>query len=247
MLLWLTVLSLIAIVSLALTLRSMRNFNELGQNTVPQGLFLIRNLGEFNDQTLQALHNWASAQNIFFSLERLFKGGEQALVIYGPVDLLGLLPELDLLELEDYLGQKQELSKITSTQILGFTIPLSLGLGFIRSSFLHNLELVPTEQFFWQLMIKPLPLPENGLLSDVINPHFEVIARTLMYAESAQKRVDLAKKILPQIQYDFGLKDPLKPQNSTTIFDLFFNRTFEPEKVDYHINSQEILALLDLE
>src|SRR5437879_11025899 len=103
MLIWLLILVLALAISIFLTARSMRgtHFDQTPKEN--QALFLIRNSQALNSELLTKLHQFSFERNFTFSLERLFKGPESALVIYGSRELEGLLPELGLLELEDYL------------------------------------------------------------------------------------------------------------------------------------------------
>jgi hypothetical protein len=226
----------------------MVKFEEAERLVASQSLFLVRSLGEFNEKTLTRLYDWATSKDLFFSIERLFKGNEQALVLYGAEDLPEVFPELDLLELEDYLipGQTPSPKKTTFTQILGFDIPISGKHGFVRSSFLHNLEIEPTEQLFWQIVTNPVPVPEEDRRLGQVTPHFEVVVRTLMVAESSQKRVELARRILELLNKDFGFTENIKPVASRIIFDDYILRNFTEQKGNHFLNSQELLAMLDL-
>lgn len=67
------------------------------------GLYLIRKPKSLTSEMLSSLQKKVEKDDLIVSLERLFKGRESALVLYGPKNLLlNFSKNLDLLEVEDY-------------------------------------------------------------------------------------------------------------------------------------------------
>lgn len=128
MILWLVLLGLVIITSYVLAVKSMRDV-ALSPHSRDYGLFLIRNKQGLTDQTFISIYAYLQKTNLSISFERLFKGGESALVIFGPRKLLMQLAEmLDLLELEDYtkikegaaweVGIKGDVDRLSSPQLM---------------------------------------------------------------------------------------------------------------------------------
>lgn len=96
----------------------MRNYHEPVLVSKGNGLFLIRKTANLSLEFLNSLWNFLDVN--LLSLERLFKGGESALLIYGPKDLLKKYQtHLDLLELEDYIPKQDQLLNIWEFGIQG--------------------------------------------------------------------------------------------------------------------------------
>lgn len=71
--------------------------------TLEMGLYLIRKPKSLTSDLLASLQKRVEKDDLIVSLERLFKGRESALVLYGPKNLLlNFSKNLDLLEVEDY-------------------------------------------------------------------------------------------------------------------------------------------------
>lgn len=79
----------------------MRNYQEISPH-LNKSLYLVRNQALINEVFANKLYEELTANKTYISLERLFKGDKEALVIFGPQEILKKFPELNLLELEDY-------------------------------------------------------------------------------------------------------------------------------------------------
>src|SRR5438105_960143 len=95
----------IALVSFFLTYFSMRNFAQASAVGDNSSLFLISHPHALNVSTVVKLYKLCREKKTVISLERLFKGREQAWVSYLPKDAVSQLNELGLVELEDYIHQ----------------------------------------------------------------------------------------------------------------------------------------------
>lgn len=104
MILWVLLFLLVIGISFVLAFRSMKDFQEIPQRiNVDYGLFLVRQIKNFNANLLDSIRQEVSVQGGVLSLERLLKGRQAALTVFGPKNILAQFQsELDLLELEDY-------------------------------------------------------------------------------------------------------------------------------------------------
>ncbi len=104
MILWFALFLLIVGISFVLAFRSMKDYQEIPKNFKAEyGLFLIRRPESFNANALTAIGQTILEEGLVVSIERLFKGKQAALTIFGPKKILDDFAEsLNLLELEDY-------------------------------------------------------------------------------------------------------------------------------------------------
>lgn len=107
---WLIILFILGfLISFFLTLYSMRDFLIKPGSKSMFGVYLVRNLSNFNIEFLNSILV-SFLEKDLISFERLFKDGESALVIFGPSSLLKY-HDLNLQELEDYTSL--DLSKLS--------------------------------------------------------------------------------------------------------------------------------------
>lgn len=189
------------------------------------GLFLIRNSRALNKSILDSIHELILKENLIISFERLIRGGESALVVFGPQGILQSFSEvLHLLELEDYAkvdpaawqvwemgARKQE--KINST-----------------GSFFKDLPPLPgNEQLWWQLVLKA----ENPQGEDkFFQGQIRVVTSSTMPELKNPTAGDLIK--VP------------KPFTKDQIFDFYKKRTFINNKFNPILESKAVLKLLVL-
>lgn len=153
MILWLILFLLVVAISFILAYQSMRDFQEKPESFgLEYGLFLIRNRQSFTPAVLDELHQATSKEGLIFSIERLFKGNQSALVLFGPKEVLRDFAQLDLVELEDYAvvdpGQVQAWE-------MSVKDPQSFNSNSVETIFNNLPSLEETEQFWWQLALKP--------------------------------------------------------------------------------------------
>lgn len=96
---WIVAFFIIILVSAVLAFRSMKDYEEFPDNLSLNTLFFIGNPQNLTAGSLKKLHGVFLGRKQFFSIERLNKGKERALVIFGPKDLPEILPELNLVEI----------------------------------------------------------------------------------------------------------------------------------------------------
>lgn len=246
---WVVIFILIIVSSAILAFRSMRNYQETPENSTRLSLFLIKNKDRFNLEALNKLYQQSLINHDFFSLERLFKGAQNALLLFGPRDLSLAFPELDLLELEDYLYDEAFESvglsndkKVSKNKSFPFAIEppnnpkktLS-----VKSGFLKLLDLSLEQYFFWQIVVEPIK--KNN------SPFFQATIRGIVADADLHQRVELAKKMTAHIGEYTGLLIDSKNPNVSTLFDSFKRRSFTPKEIsNFVIDSKEIMDLLAL-
>lgn len=152
MILWLVFFLLIIAISFILAFQSMKDFHEVSPETPPDyGLFLVRQIKNLDTKLLDSIRQLMLAEKEILSLERLFKGRQTAVTIFGPKNILARFQsELDILELEDYTlkfkdgsvsvwemgARDSKLNSVPADQIFS-NLP----------------QLREEEQFFWQVIL----------------------------------------------------------------------------------------------
>lgn len=227
MLFWIILLALVTLISVILAYRSMRDYREIPA-TLTHHLYLIRLKGALDSQVMKKLYTFAQNLDSIISLEVLFKGREVAWVIYGPSALFTNFPQLNLLELEDYLADSlvdQSFAWVMSTKTSA-----SLNLN---SHFLEKIELGEEQKFFWQIVCFP-ETPQNN---------FQVTVRGMVIDKDASQRLGLAKHLIKQIEQT-NLKQN-RDETTSKIFADFKARSLIPREVSQFIlTTDQILALL---
>ncbi len=155
MIIWIILFVVVFFVSFVLTYRSMGDFKEKPSNLASDySLYLIKNRDSFNEAILHQLHQYNREKKRVFSIERLFKGNQSALVLYISREVIGKIANaVDILELEDYSFKSAEAKVAISWEI---------GLKNSHQSFpglSHPLtppRLNPDQEFWWQILLEPL-------------------------------------------------------------------------------------------
>lgn len=152
---WVIIFLLISIVSFALALRSMVTFRQNPKDISSDwGVFLIGNPQNLTQDLLDQLYQLCLNKRLIISLERLFKEGKTALVIFGGKSILGTFSQnLGLLELEDYSSAANEKNALVWDYSVKRGTQLS---GYFNTLSLENLDLAVNEQFWWQVTLQPL-------------------------------------------------------------------------------------------
>lgn len=146
MILWLILFLLIIGISFILAFWSMRDYQEIPQQSKAEyGLFLIRRTNSLNFEVLDMIRKSMLKQDLIISIERLFKGKQAALAIFGPKKILEqFAQQLNLLELEDYaLNLASEDIFIWEVGVKGSTDDIFKNLPMLE----HE------DQFFWQVIL----------------------------------------------------------------------------------------------
>lgn len=243
---WIVLFFIIILVSAVLAFRSMRDYEEFPDSIATNTLFYIANPQKFNEASLGKLHDFFWDRKQFFSLERLNKGQERALAFFGPKELPEILPELKLIEIEDYVSDltildvKSDSEKTVSVNesLTWLLEPKSvLKKSLHVGSEIKEIKLAQNQKFFMQIVC----LGENtGGKKD-----FQVSLRVMVVDPDPVERVLLAKRVSEILETATGLKKHADNFPETKRFDSYKQRSLIPKEVSgFPLDAQEILALL---
>lgn len=226
---------LVLLISFFLAYQSMRDFRIVPIKTGAEyGLFLVKNPVQLSVDILNFFGDQIAKQSLTLSFERLFKGKQSALVIFGPRQILMSLKGLSVLELEDYT------EKVLDDQIIawevGFKKPHPDGFNF-TNLFEKLSELDPTDQFWWQVNLKAEQLKTNENL-------FYTQIRCVLISNDPQRRKKLALE-LDKLGAPALSKIP-KPFSSQKILEFYQKRSLTLEKINPRLTAGEVLNLIAL-
>ncbi len=254
LLFWVIGITIVLAVSFFLALRSMKDFKDTHVSHIPYTLYLVRNPHQLSLETLAKIHQLILDLNGIISFERLIKGEDKVLVIYCPTSLKDQLPELALLELEDYLEpitvQTPLPNKTSLNQILGWTIASKNNTKkvlTIKTEFLNLLDLRDSQKFFLQIVCQPIinkkSDPESAKFGE-----YQTTMRVLVADPNPNDRVELAKKMDQALFDATGLIKQAREQPNQTIYEEYIKRVFVPKEVTKnYLCSQEIVGLIKWE
>lgn len=246
---WVVLFILIVIISFYLAWRSMRGYqeapDELSDANTSFAPFYVSDSKTFNLNSLAKLHAFSESSGYILSLERLFKGKDSALIIYGPETMPETFPELKLVELEDYLQNPTDSKtsvfnekKVSLNQSYSWTIEpknnpkKSL---IIKPGFLKSLELENEQRFFWQSVIAPIKGTNI----------FQTTIRAMVVDNNPVKKIELAKKMDLEIENYTGLAKKNSPSSNAQVFDSFVKRAITPKEVaSFMVSAEETFKLL---
>lgn len=228
MTLWLILFLLIVGISFILALQSMKDYQELPKKaTVEYGLFLIRNTDNFNVEFLNSLR---SKEGFIISLERLFKGNQTALTIFGPKKIIEEYSAgLNLLELEDYTAFLD--NNMLSVWEIGVKNNKLLNIPNLNNIFDNLPKLRPDEQFFWQVLLKK----EENL-------SFQTQIRAVIFSSDSQRRKMLADD-LQQIGMGELTKIP-RPFSPLQMMAFYSSRSFSKDTKGPVLNGEGVRSLV---
>ena len=226
---WIILFLIVLVISFILALISMRDFPQSSQDLKTKySLYLIRQTRNLTAEYFDTLHKSLARTSFFVSFERLIKGRKSAICLFAPAEVADESPTLDLLELEDYtLDISDEQSSVWE---VGLKTPKS-GLKITDSLFKNFPQLQSSEQFFWQVIVKP----KSGGFSCQI--------RAAVFSTDSKRRADLVKKL---ISLGGDLVKVPKPFSSSQLLNFYQNRTFLPHKLNPQLSNDEILRLIRL-
>ena len=215
MILWLALFLLIVAISFLLSLRSMKDFAEVPQNSkLEYSLFLIRKSPNLTVSLLQSIHDDLASKNLIASIERLFKGSESALCLFGPKEMLeNYLSALDLVELEDY----------TQTLTSSDTTVWEVG-GRGVQPFKNFPSLEVDELFMWQILF--------------LGKHMQI--RAGVSSKQSERRRLLAKDL--QSLAEGKLVKLPRPFSNDVMLEAYKQRSIDKEVKQY--NAETLLSLL---
>lgn len=201
----------------------MHDFEIKPNSKLEYGTFLIRNQKNLTPQLLMPLFSDLAKSNLLISFERLFKGHEGALVVYGPKNILmKYQDQFNFLELEDYT--KADLSNISIWEV-----EVRDKLNF-RDKFPNLLE---HEQIWFQIILRP---NKKGLT--VIPARVRVV----LVSQEEDRLKELTKEF--QDNYKLTLPKIPKPYSKVQIFEFYQKRSFIKEGGrDINLKIEDILSL----
>ena len=224
----------------------MKDYEEFPDTLSLNTIFFLGNPQAFTVETLNKFHRLLLENKRFFSLERLIKGKERALVIFGPRELPGMFPELNLIELEDYLGEvnpdavlTDSEKKVDLNQSITWLVEPKNSLKKVMhvGNQLKELSIGPQQKVFIQIIGEPLG-DKDGL-------YFQSTIRIMIADLDAVERVNLTKNVNLIFQEATGLNKRTDNFPEAKKFDSFKQRTRIPKEVaDFKLTSQEIFDIL---
>lgn len=195
-------------------------------STQDVGTFLIRKPKFLTSTLLDSMKERVEKDDLIVSLERLFKGGESALVLYGSKNLLlNFSKNLDLLELEDYSQQ----SKDASAWEIGVREKDYDTSGSLFSQFP---KLERQEQVWYQIVLQSKKGAEGK---------FRCQIRAAVYSKNKERLKELSQNL--QVPKNGFVKIP-KPFSSLQIMDFYKKRSIG--KSNLRLSTVEIIKLWSL-
>ena len=234
MILWIVLFVLVLAISFVLALKSMRDYQEIpSQLGGDFSLFLVRNTKGLNEHFFNSLHSDLLQSGLNISIERLFKGKESALVLFGPKSLLAKYKQLfNLLELEDYTDC--EIDKVVTWEV-GLKLSQQPTDDSYESVFKNLPELLDSEQFWWQMIL---------WVKKEDSDFFQTQIRAVVYAQDQFRRKELTQK-MQNLSPDRFVKLP-KAYSNAQIIDFYKKRIFPFKGKKQKINNREIIQLISL-
>ena len=227
MIFWIIIFIIVIFISLILAVLSMKDYSKIQKiPNIEYGLFLIRRTSHLS---LEILNNiWTDLENDLVSFEKLFKGEESALLIYGPKDLLkSFYFELNLLELEDYIPKDED-------SLYFWEFGLKGDLSRLENLYEKLPTLSKTEQFWLQIVLGSIH-QRNVFRGEI---------RAVVYSQdslSSAKLVHFLRNLSPS----YLIRLP-KAYSNKQILDSYKSRSLGLKETKTVLNPQQILKLLQV-
>jgi len=253
---WLVGLTIVIALSFYLASRSMKDFKETPKKDINFTLFYVKNAFKLDSNIINKIHNLLLPSGAICSFEKLIKGQEAALIIYGPAQIKAQLPELELVELEDYLATppKEGESQIPDPKKFELNKSFAWTLSSknndkkkleVKSDFLKLLELNDDQKFCWQIVCHPVKTKKEDSGSGGADGNFQVTIRCMIVDPDPVKKVELAKRMDQEIFNSTGLNKEARQETTQQIFQDYGKRAFIPKEVSkFILNSEEIYNLI---
>ncbi len=235
---WIILFFIIILVSAVLAFRSMKDYEEFPDSVGLNSLFYIGNPSAFSEGLLDRLHGVFSEKKQFFSLEKLNKGSEAALAIFGPAEMEDLFPELKLVEIEDYLGEAgSELLAVSKAVTVNQSLTWLID---PKSSFKNpehdlKIEIKENQKLFLQAVCVPEINAKTG---------FQCTLRLMAVDPNPVDRLGLAKKAAEIFEQSFGLKKLVDSYPEQKKFSSYQQRSLIPKEVSpFQLNTKDLAEL----
>ena len=240
---WVIAFFIIILISSVLAYRSMRDYEEFPDILSLNSLYFIGNPSNLTPEVIKRLHDFFVAQKQFFSLEKLIKGKEKARILYGPRDLGKDFPELNLVEIEDYLAGENEYSpdsakKTNVNQALTWLIEAKNNpkKNLVVGSELNDLTVEENQKVFLQSVLMPIEKSE---------PAFQATLRVMVVDPDPIKRIELARKIDQLLKTATGLNKHEDAYPEIKKYESFKQRSLVPKEVsEFLLSSTEVASLM---
>ncbi len=230
---WILIIIGLFLLSLALSFRSMHDFQESPHKKITHGLFLVRNMANFNQDFLEDLKARASVKPRILAFEKVIKGPHQAILMYGPHSFIEQFPELNLLELEDYTD-RLIIQEITAEELTLKSKQESQ--VNIEETFLNKVPLDGEDELFLQIVCRFIPAQSNLFASTI---------RVLVKAPTPASRSDIMRDVNFRMSHVSNLIKRIFPRSSEQLFKDYKLRSFYPEENSrLYLTDQQIVTLL---
>lgn len=233
MVLWILLFILIVATSFVLAFLSMKDYQEIPlQSKVEYGLYLIRQPQGFSGNFLDDIGRVLQDGSLLVSIERLFKGNQAALTIFGPKNLLSQFnSNLNLLELEDYT-QNLSVADLSIWE-MGVKNQNQVVTGS-NEIFSHLSQLGPEDQFFWQIVL--------GAKKQGENLAFQTQIRAVVYSKDPNKKQSLVS--LFQDLKSAELSKVPRPFSPELMMDFYRQRSLGKDSSGPILTSEGVINLL---
>lgn len=223
MILWIILFILVVSISFVLAAKSMRDFTHIPNADKEYGIFLIRNTSALNKHLLDEFIEYLVKSGAHISFERLFKGNQSTLVVFGPKKLLLEYGDiLNLLELEDYTNVEIE-------NISAWEVGIRENGQWIADKgqlFKKLPNLLQNEHFWWQV-----------ILSSSLKPQIIGVLTT-----NDKSRKHSLVESLYNLAPDLFFKLP-KAFSNAQFLDIYKKRGFVKENKNPKFSTEKILQL----
>lgn len=234
--LWVALFLIIVGISFVMAFRSMRDYQEIpGTLKLEYGLFLIRNLQNFNPAVLENLGREIVEKGLVVGVERLFKGSESALTIFGPKKILeGFRIQLGLLELEDYTRNFDSNDFVVWE--MGVKDKKNFNPANLNNIFSNLPKIEQEDQFFWQVILGPAFRKTEGT--------FQTQIRAAFHSQDPFRKKNLIP-LLQQVGEGELVKIP-RPFSNEKMIEFYSQRIFEKGSQGPNLGYGQTLSLLKI-
>jgi len=225
---------LVVAISFVLAYMSMKDYHYAPRISKDEyGLFLIRQTANLNTEALRSMSHQMLSEGLIISVERLFKGPQAALTIFGPRKILSKFMEsLNLLELEDYT-EKLMTSHISVWEVGARSLKDQ---GQAAGNIFEGLSKLGAEdQFFWQII---LGAKKGNELT------FQTQFRAAVYATDTIRKNQLVEE-LQNLSFGSLVMIP-KPFSTDQMMEFFKARSLGSDSSGPTLNAEGVINLLKI-
>lgn len=243
---WIILFVIIVIASAILAWVSMKGYQEFPPQNFEHSLFLINNPELLSEETIKKIYNYSLNNELIFSIEKLYKGEDKAIILFGPTAIIRALDDLKLTELEDYLLPKTRTLKnpgdykaVSVNNTITWTLnpeKSSKGKLILKDDFTRIEGISADERVFIQFVLSPHKNTELG---------FQTTIRVMVVSEDPNKRIELAKNADEQMKSSSNLIKKESGNSVSSPFDSYKLRSLIPKELSpLTITSGELLRII---